>query len=105
MARSLISDNTGVALGHKPIYPWGRIKHFDYHFNNAHDLHLLEELGVKLGENELLKKLEWVEPELNQLNLYFKANLLLIDCLQVAALSDRHRIGSRLLLPPDSKSS
>ena len=48
---------------------------------------------------EFINSIEWTEELKNDLMTYIKANQLLVDCLELATVSNRESILERLFLP------
>lgn len=96
----LTHDKTSVNLGFTPIHPRNRIQHFDSRIASAYDLKLAEEFGIEFNKNELASFKNLIVKHAGVLGIYLAANLLLLDCLELAMLSDRPKIGENLLLPP-----
>jgi hypothetical protein len=99
LATELSYDHTAVALGLIPFHFRNRIHLFDFKINNTYDLRLAHELGINLKDSDLQLIDIFTEDQFKRLTIYLKANLLLLECVQLAWVLDRPKIGNRILLP------
>jgi energy-coupling factor transporter ATP-binding protein EcfA2 len=61
-----------------------------------------DELGVRLPSDHRKYTFNFSEVEIKHLEQYLEANLLLVECLELATVSDRAGVMASLLLPPNS---
>jgi hypothetical protein len=54
-------------------------------------------------ERNLGREWNFNDKEIAILNDYFYANELLVECLKVAAVSDRQSVLNKLLMPPEAR--
>jgi len=99
LGSSFIGDYTGF----RPS-----IQFFAHFFIKAKDrgemIDLINNLGIKLDADdfEVIHNCNLTEEKAFQIVKFMYANVLLVECLQLAAVSDRVGFESRLLLPPMS---
>jgi hypothetical protein len=87
-------------LGYPPLHLRNRIHLFDSKFNLAFDLRLATELGIDLNASEFDGMMSFEAKQVELLDHYLWANSLFLECLQLAWVSDRKKIGDNLFLPP-----
>jgi hypothetical protein len=100
LAHLLTFDHVTVALGYPPLHIRNRIHLFDSKFNLAFDLRLATEIGINFNPHEFDRMTSMEPKHVEMFNYYVRANILFLDCLQLAWVSDRKIIGERFLLPP-----
>jgi hypothetical protein len=100
LAIRLTYDKTSVNLGLKPIHLRNRTQHFDTKIAFTYDLRIAKELGIEFSKVELSTYESLINECSNKLAIFLSANILLLDCLELAMLSDRSKVGEHLLAPP-----
>ena len=102
LAARLTHDKTSINLGIDPIHLINRIQHFDSKISSTYDLQFAKELGVEFSPKELTTFKNLIIDCADALNAFLGANLLLLDCLELAMVSDRQGIGEHFLVPPSA---
>jgi len=70
--------------------------------NLAGALSYAKDFGIDLPLDALETKVSLASAQADHISRYVRASLLLLECLQLAVVSDRAGIRAQLLLPPGS---